>query len=212
MYGCGNDKIFQWLEARISKEIDSFLQPRRSRQREIIVFFAELILAQIQTVIVVCYAKTNRPPGWCDCTRMRQPSDQQLYRFIVYIVYRALCWLLLPLGGNSYRQSILRLAFSRERVKPSRRYSQITRSEGFWRFCKYPANRSLLFCAAVSRFFQICLPKDFASFASIVDHDLCGLFYKYSLDRFLRSTLIPGTIDHFDRIYFDIVRMAIDDG
>lgn len=107
-------------------------------------------------------------------------------------------------------ESILRLAFSRERVKPSRRYSQITRSEGFWRFCKHPANRSLLFCAAVSRFFQICLPKDSASFASIVDHDLCGLFYKYSLDRFLRSTLVPGTIDHFDRIYFDIARLADD--
>lgn len=37
-----------------------------------------------------------------------------------------------------------KLGFSRERVKPSRRYSQITRSEGFWRFCKHPANRSLI--------------------------------------------------------------------
>lgn len=137
----------------------------------------------------------------------KRPTALSVY--IVYIVYRALCWLLLPLGGNSYGQSILRLAFSRERVKPSRRYSQITRSEGFCRFCKHPANRSLLFCAAVLRFFQICLPKDSGSFASIVDHDLCGLFYKYSLDRFLRSTLIPGTIDHFERIYFDTVRTRL---
>lgn len=190
---------------------DSFLRPRRSRQREIVVFFCGTnTCANVQTVIVVRYVKTNRPPGWCDCTRIRQPSDQQLYRFIVYIVYRALRWLLLSLDENSYRRSILRLAFSRERVKPSRRYSQITRSEGFWGFCKHPANRSLLFCAAVLRFFRICLPKDSESFASIVDHDHCGLFYKYSLDRFLRSLLIPGIIDHFDRIYFDIIRMADD--
>lgn len=98
-----------------------------------------------------------------------------------------------------------KLGFSRERVKPSRRYSQITRSEGFWRFCKHPANRSLIPLRGLA--FLSNLP-----FQRLLPFRPGSLLYKYSLDRFLLPISVLGiqtsiTLNFFSskkKRFFDI--------
>lgn len=76
---------------------------------------------------------------------------------------------------------------SRERVKPSRRYSQITRSEGLWRFCKHPANRSFILLRALAFLSNLPFQR-----LGILPFHRGSLLYKYSLDRSLLPISVLG--------------------
>lgn len=95
---------------------------------------AEITFLRIDGLIA---RKQTDHRGCCDSTRGREPRNRTSLSS-------------LSSSPESCYPSVeivtehRKLGFSRERVKPSRRYSQITRSEGLWRFCKHPANRSLI--------------------------------------------------------------------